>query len=186
MLAAAATAYILPRFGWRVLFLTGLLPALLTIWIQRKVKEPPLWTAKKAVSPWLDLFRPPFARTTWLATALATSHAVRVLGTQHLAAWISLGSTIARRRWSQRTPNQRMDFHHAIWNLPGLRQLRLAGRLVGPATGLPGLRHRGRDTHAHLRTHARVGRRVFRSLAARPGTRWSDSSEPDSSRCSER
>jgi MFS family permease len=72
MLAAASTAFILPRFGWRVLFLTGLLPALLTIWIQRKVKEPPLWKEKPAASPWLDLFRPPLARRTFLTTALAT------------------------------------------------------------------------------------------------------------------
>jgi MFS family permease len=73
MLAAAATAFILPRFGWRILFLTGLLPALLTIWIQRKVEEPPLWTAKPAASPWLDLFRRPHSKRTWLCTALATS-----------------------------------------------------------------------------------------------------------------
>jgi MFS family permease len=72
MLAAASTALILPRFGWRVLFLTGLAPALLTIWIQRKVKEPPLWKEKAAASPWLDLFRPPLARRTFLTTALAT------------------------------------------------------------------------------------------------------------------
>lgn len=72
MLAAASTAFILPRFGWRVLFLTGLFPALLTIWIQRKVKEPPLWKEKTAASPWLDLFRPPLARRTFLTTALAT------------------------------------------------------------------------------------------------------------------
>ncbi len=73
MLAAASTAFILPLFGWRVLFLTGLLPALLTIWIQRKVKEPLLWEVKAPASPWLDLFRPPLARRTFLTTALATS-----------------------------------------------------------------------------------------------------------------
>jgi MFS family permease len=72
MLAAASTAFILPRFGWRVLFLTGLLPALLTIWIQRKVKEPPVWKGKPAARPWLDLFRPPLTRRTLLGTALAT------------------------------------------------------------------------------------------------------------------
>ncbi|MGP0072997.1 MAG: MFS transporter [Bryobacteraceae bacterium] len=76
MLAAASTALILPRFGWRVLFLTGLAPALLTIWIQRKVKEPPLWSEKqnekRAASPWLDLFRRPLAKRTFLTTALAT------------------------------------------------------------------------------------------------------------------
>jgi MFS family permease len=72
MLAAAATALILPRFGWRVLFLTGLLPALLTIWIQRKVKEPKIWTSESTASPFFDLFRKPLAGRTLCATALAT------------------------------------------------------------------------------------------------------------------
>jgi MFS family permease len=73
MLAAGATALILPRFGWRVLFLIGILPAFLTIWIQRKVKEPAIWLERKAPAPLSDLFRPPLLRTTVLATLLATS-----------------------------------------------------------------------------------------------------------------
>jgi MFS family permease len=73
MLAAATTAYILPRFGWRMLFLVGVLPAFFTIWIQRKVKEPEIWSAKTSTGRITDLFRPPLARRTFLATALATS-----------------------------------------------------------------------------------------------------------------
>src|SRR5271170_2758464 len=73
MLAAAATALVLPRFGWRILFLIGILPAFLTVWIQRKVKEPAIWLERKAPAPLSDLFRPPLLRTTVLATLLATS-----------------------------------------------------------------------------------------------------------------
>jgi MFS family permease len=74
MLAAATTAFILPRFGWRALFLVGVLPALFTIWIQRKVKEPEIWIARTTATGRLrDLFRPPLGRRTFLATALATS-----------------------------------------------------------------------------------------------------------------
>jgi len=73
MLAAATTAFILPRFGWRALFLVGVLPAFITIWIQRKVKEPEIWSAKSSTGRITDLFRPPLARRTFLATALATS-----------------------------------------------------------------------------------------------------------------
>src|SRR5580704_13281889 len=73
MLAAVTTALILPRFGWRMLFLVGILPAFLTIWIQRKVKEPEIWSAQSATGRFTDLFRPPLARRTLLATALATS-----------------------------------------------------------------------------------------------------------------
>jgi MFS family permease len=73
MLAAVATAIILPRFGWRILFLVGVLPAFLTIWVQRKVKEPEIWSKKAARVPMSALFRPPLGRRTFLATALATS-----------------------------------------------------------------------------------------------------------------
>jgi len=73
MLAAVTTAAILPRFGWRILFLVGVLPAFFTIWIQQKVKEPAIWTAKKARSSLAVLFRPPLGRITLMATLLATS-----------------------------------------------------------------------------------------------------------------
>ena len=73
MLAAVTTAAILPRFGWRMLFLVGILPAFFTLWIQRKVKEPAIWTAKQHGAPLRTLFRPPLLRITVLATVLATS-----------------------------------------------------------------------------------------------------------------
>ena len=41
--AAVAAALILPRFGWRPMFLIGALPALSTLWIYRKVDEPQIW-----------------------------------------------------------------------------------------------------------------------------------------------
>ena len=42
-LAAAVTALILPRLGWRGVFFVGVLPALLTLWIRRHVEEPEIW-----------------------------------------------------------------------------------------------------------------------------------------------
>jgi MFS family permease len=47
-LAALINWLVLPRFGWRAVFFAGLLPALLTLWIQRRVEESPLWLAKRA------------------------------------------------------------------------------------------------------------------------------------------
>jgi MFS family permease len=73
MLAAATTALVLPRFGWRILFLIGILPAFLTVWIQRKVKEPEIWINRPKPSPITELFHAPLAKRTFLATALATS-----------------------------------------------------------------------------------------------------------------
>ncbi len=73
MLAAAVTAFVLPRYGWRALFLVGVLPALLTIPIRWKVKEPEVWLRSKSRGNVRDLFRPPLGRLTLLATALATA-----------------------------------------------------------------------------------------------------------------
>jgi MFS family permease len=47
-LAAMVTAIVLPRFGWRAVFFVGVLPALFTLWIQRRVEEPAIW--RSAVS----------------------------------------------------------------------------------------------------------------------------------------
>lgn len=74
MLAALVTAVVLPRWGWRVLFLTGLLPALLTLWIRRRVEEPEIWRGQHGPRGRIaDLFRPPLRRRTIVATALTTS-----------------------------------------------------------------------------------------------------------------
>jgi MFS family permease len=45
--AAAVTAVVLPRFGWRAVFFVGVLPALVTFWIQRRVPEPEVWRASR-------------------------------------------------------------------------------------------------------------------------------------------
>ncbi len=45
-LAALINWIVLPRWGWRAVFFVGLLPALLTLWIQRRVEESPLWLAQ--------------------------------------------------------------------------------------------------------------------------------------------
>jgi len=73
MLAAATTAVILPRYGWRALFLVGILPALLTVFIQRKVKEPEIWMKRTKLGPVSSLFRTPLAKRTFPAIALTTS-----------------------------------------------------------------------------------------------------------------
>jgi len=70
----------LPReLGWKVLFWSGILPALLIIYIRRKVKEPPVYLAVRATAgargargAFLDIFRPPLLRYTFLATMLSS------------------------------------------------------------------------------------------------------------------
>jgi MFS family permease len=48
--AAIAAAYVLPRFGWRAMFLIGALPALSALWIARAVEEPEIWKGSRGSS----------------------------------------------------------------------------------------------------------------------------------------
>ena len=48
--AAVVTALVLPRFGWRAVFFVGVLPALFTLWVRRRVEEPELWRARRAAA----------------------------------------------------------------------------------------------------------------------------------------
>ena len=44
-LAALVSGIVQPRFGWRAVFFVGILPAFFTLWVQRRVREPEIWTA---------------------------------------------------------------------------------------------------------------------------------------------
>ena len=46
-LAALVTLLVLPRWGWRAVFFVGVLPALLTLWVRRYVREPELWVRSR-------------------------------------------------------------------------------------------------------------------------------------------
>jgi MFS family permease len=78
ILAAVLAAAVLPVYGWRPLFVLGVLPALLAVWIQRRVPEPALW-AERSARPEAsaerrlgDIFRPPLRRVTLFAVSLTT------------------------------------------------------------------------------------------------------------------
>ena len=47
VLAAILAAVVLPDYGWRGLFLVGVLPALLAAWARHGIKEPPRWVKRK-------------------------------------------------------------------------------------------------------------------------------------------
>jgi MFS family permease len=52
-LAGIVNGVVQPAFGWRAVFFVGILPALFTLWIQRRVSEPAIWTktARTAARP---------------------------------------------------------------------------------------------------------------------------------------
>jgi MFS family permease len=76
--AAVVVALVLPRFGWRVVFMIGILPALLTLWIRSGVEESVIWLQSRArrdhrAATVKDVFHTRFGTTTALLTVLSTS-----------------------------------------------------------------------------------------------------------------
>ena len=77
ILAALLTALILPRFGWRILFLLGILPAFFTFWILRNVQEPEIWklslnkpaVARAKIS--FEMFRTPLLSKTMFGSLIS-------------------------------------------------------------------------------------------------------------------
>jgi len=66
--AALLAAIVLPRYGWRAMFLIGGIPAVTTLWIQRFVEEPDIWKARGSRGPRGSglgfIFRAPYRRIT--------------------------------------------------------------------------------------------------------------------------
>jgi MFS family permease len=69
-LGAAITAVIMPHFGWRAVFFVGVLPALVTIWIRRSVKEPEIWQQKAATMPLRSIFQGKLRRATIITASM--------------------------------------------------------------------------------------------------------------------
>jgi MFS family permease len=73
-LAGIVNGIVQPAFGWRAVFFVGILPAFFTLWVQRRVKEPEIWTsnARRAIaSPGLSsIFRGGLAPLTVVLTLM--------------------------------------------------------------------------------------------------------------------
>jgi MFS family permease len=64
-----------PELAWRVLFWLGVAPALLIVYVRRRVRESPIYAGLKersSVAHFLDIFARPLRRTTLLASLLCT------------------------------------------------------------------------------------------------------------------
>ena len=73
-LAALVNLIVMPIWGWRGVFFVGVLPALFTLWIRRRLEEPPMWhsAAQAERGRFSTLFKPGIAGTT-VAIALMNS-----------------------------------------------------------------------------------------------------------------
>ena len=80
LIAAALSALVLERFGWRVLFLIGAAPAVLAFVVRRTVEEPKIWRERTETSRWGEMFAPQYIRRTLLATLVASSVLVAYWG----------------------------------------------------------------------------------------------------------
>src|SRR4029453_5642648 len=79
-LAAAVNYLVQPGFGWRAVFFVGILPAFLTIWVRRNVREPDIWlrSARGGARPRISLL---FARgLAPLTIALTAMNACTLFG----------------------------------------------------------------------------------------------------------
>jgi putative sialic acid transporter len=73
--AAVVTGLIMPVWGWRGVFFVGILPAFLTLWVRRSVKEPEIWKATRAKPAsargrFTDIFRGSMLRLTVAVTVM--------------------------------------------------------------------------------------------------------------------
>ena len=96
--AAIVNAIVGPRFGWRAVFFVGVLPALFTIWVQRRVDEPAIWRervqtgragdtgiAAKPVERYGDMFR---GKLLSLTLGITFMNACALFGWWGLNGWI--------------------------------------------------------------------------------------------------
>jgi MFS family permease len=76
--AALVTQVVLPYWGWRGVFFIGVLPALATAWVLRRVEEPAVWRESRRAVPagraargtLADIFKGPLLRLTIFVTAM--------------------------------------------------------------------------------------------------------------------
>jgi MFS family permease len=69
-LGATITAVVMPHFGWRAVFFVGVLPALVTVWIRRSVKEPEIWQQKASTLPLRSIFQGKLGRATLITASM--------------------------------------------------------------------------------------------------------------------
>ena len=86
LFAAALSALVLERYGWRVLFAIGVLPAIAAFYIRRNIEEPRVWRERVvSTTRWSDMFRGSLVRRTIVATLLASSVLIAFWG---LVTWL--------------------------------------------------------------------------------------------------
>jgi MFS family permease len=86
-LAALVNLIVMPIWGWRGVFFVGVLPALFTLWIRRRVEEPKIWKETSSAERGRIglLFAPHVARVTVFITLM---NACTLFGWWGLNSWV--------------------------------------------------------------------------------------------------
>jgi len=85
-LGALVVAIVLPRFGWRVVFFAGVAPALITLWLRRRLREPDEWQRARTPKVRLgQLFRGAFG---YSMLVCATMNAATLFAWWGLFTWV--------------------------------------------------------------------------------------------------
>ncbi len=83
---AAVVALVMPHFGWRAVFFVGIIPALFTLWLRRKVGEPEAWQRARTTHVRTgQLFRAPLA---YNMLVCATMNAATLFAWWGLFTWV--------------------------------------------------------------------------------------------------
>jgi MFS family permease len=70
-LGAAVVGLVMPRFGWRAVFFAGIIPALITLWLRRGLREPEVWRQERTSQPQVGrLFRGAFGYSMLVCTTM--------------------------------------------------------------------------------------------------------------------
>jgi MFS family permease len=85
-LGAAIVALVMPHFGWRAVFFVGIAPALLTLWLRRRLREPEVWRQERTSQVRVgQLFRGTFGRSMLVC---ATMNAATLFAWWGLFTWV--------------------------------------------------------------------------------------------------
>ena len=85
-LGAAVVGLVMPRFGWRAVFFAGILPALISLWVRRGLREPEVWRQERTSEVRFgQLFRGTFGYSMLVCAAM---NAAALFGWWGLFTWL--------------------------------------------------------------------------------------------------
>ena len=136
MILAALTVGAIGALDYRYIFLVGVLPAVVTLWIRRAVPEPPEWEAQRGtreVPPVSALFRGEVRATTWKTLILASVALTTVWGILYFSTQLvrSLPEVKAMSPAAQNALVRNFTIEYTLWNIAGNFLAAFLARWIG-------------------------------------------------------